>query len=196
MSRRVSLVLRTLAVAVVVVTGASWLAVPAAGQPRGGPLDAILRGVNQILEEVTSSSHGLAEIKREVANIEDAVTPAPGPFLRSSGLFGLPSNAQSVDWMVVNNSSVPQTFTMTVYEAGVGLKTVVPPGPLTFALAPGEVTHNANSVGTVFQIGFYYEMVIESSSTDVLPSAHIWPSHFNEVIPGTLIPPGSWVRLN
>jgi len=83
--------------------------------------------VTRILGEVTNPFHGLAEIKREVAAIKRAVVPAPGPFMRSSGLFGLPSNAKSVDWMVLNDSAVPQTFTMTEYRAGGGPKTVVAP---------------------------------------------------------------------
>jgi hypothetical protein len=29
----------------------------------------------------------------------------------------------------------------------------------------------------------------------VLPSVHVWPSHFNEPVPGTLIPPGSFVQF-
>ena len=186
--------LRIVVVGAIVIASVAWLARPAAGQGPS-PIATVLDYVTRILNEVNSPAHGLAEIKREIRAIENAVVPPPGPFLRSSGLFGLPSNAQSVDWMVVNNSTVPQTFTMTVYQAGVGPKTVVAPGPLTLTLAPGEVTHNANSVGTVFHIGLYYEMVIESLSANVLPSVHVWPSHFNEIIPGTLIPAGSWVRL-
>ena len=194
MARHVPRGFRIAVIGAIVIASVSWLAPPAAGQGPS-PIATVLDLATRILNEITSPSHGLAEIKREVRAIENAVVPPSGPFLRSSGLFGLPSNAQSVDWMVVNNSAVPQTFTMTVYQAGVGPKTVVAPGPLTVTLAPGEVTHNANSVGTVFHVGFYYEMVIQASSANVLPSVHVWPSHFNEIIPGTLIPPGSWVRL-
>ena len=99
--------------------------------------------------------------------------------------------------MVVNNSTTPQTFTITIFDAVVGPKTVVPPGALTFTLAPGETTHNANSVTPTgpFFPGHYYEAVIQSASPNVLPSVHVWEDFGNDVIPGTLIPPGSWVRL-
>jgi len=127
------------------------------------------------------------------------VQPAAGPFTLTSGLFGLPSAAASVDWMVVNNSGSPQSFTVTVYRHGIGIpRAAVAPGPLTLTLASTEVTHNANSVGAgqPFAVGFYYEVVLETHDLDVLPSVHVWPSHFNDPIPGTLIPPGSFVRLH
>ncbi|MEZ4861708.1 MAG: hypothetical protein R3C14_10385 [Caldilineaceae bacterium] len=69
-------------------------------------------------------------------------------YVLSSGLFALPGNAASVDWAVVNNSPHTETFTVTIYQGGVGIqKTVVPPGALTETLEPDYVTHNANSVG-------------------------------------------------
>ena len=160
------------------------------------PLDEVLSMVTALRTEITSPDHGLAEIKREVRIIEGRV--GTGPATLSSGLFGLPDNAQSVDWMAVNNSTSPQTITVTVYRHGIGIpRAAVPPGPLTLTLAPTETTHNANSVGPgePFQVGFNYEVQMQTASPNVLPSVHVWPSHFNDPIPGTLIPPGSWVRL-
>jgi hypothetical protein len=159
----------------------------------GSPFD-------DILALLRDPDFGLAEIKREVRVIEAAVTatpPAPGPFRLSSGLFGLPAAAQSVDWVVVNDSTTPQTITVTVYEAGVGLKTVAPPGPLTFTLAPGEVTHNANSVSFAgpFRPGFYYEVIVNTASSNVVPTVMVWEAHIATVIAGTTISPGSWVQL-
>lgn len=189
----------------------TYLAATTAGAQGGGPIAQIFalltnsrfglaeikREVRVIEGQVTDPNHGLAEIKREVRAIEEKLTPPAGAFKLSSGLFGLPAAAASVDWMVVNNAATSQTFTVTVFKAGVGPKTVVVPGALTFTLAPGEVTHNANSVGSSepFVPGFYYEVVVETSSPSVLPSVHVWQDHVNTVIPGTLIPPGSWVRL-
>ncbi len=94
---------------------------------------------------------------------------------RSSGLFALPENAHSVDWSIVNDSTVPQTFRVTVYKVGVGEKTVVAPGPLTLTEGPNFGTHNANSVGVglPFQRGHYYEVVVESNSRRVLPSVQV-----------------------
>ena len=119
------------------------------------------------------------------------------PMMLSSGLFGLPANAASVDWMVVNDTTVNQIIKVTVYRSGLGGKVVVPPGTITTTIAPWGVTHNANSVGYYkpFKPGFYYEVIIERNHPNVLPSVHVWQDHYNTVIPGTLIPPGCWVKL-
>lgn len=114
----------------------------------------------------------------------------------TSGLFGLPAAANSVDWAVTNSSAVDRTIRVTVYRHGIGIpRAVVAPGALTVTIAPTETTHNANSVGTVFQRGFYYEVVVETNSLKVLPMVTIWEDAGNTNIPGTLIPTGSWVRL-
>lgn len=196
------------------ILAVSLVAFPAVAGGGGSPIEQILalltnstfgleeikREVRAIETEVQSTDHGLAEIKREVRAIETAVTTPPppsGPLRLSSGLFGLPAAAQSVDWTVVNDSTTPQTFTVTVYEAGVGPKTVVAPGPLTLTIAPGEVTHNANSVSFAgpFRPGFYYEIILQTTSPNVLPTATIWEAHVATIIPGTTISPGTWVRL-
>jgi hypothetical protein len=137
----------------------------------------------------------LQQILALLQQIEAKLSPAS--LKLSSGLFGLPAGAASVDWMVVNNSTTTQTITVTVFKAGVGPKTVVPPGSLAFVVPAGEATHNANSVGfdQPFVPGFYYEVVVETADPNVLPSVHVWQDHVNTVIPGTLVPPGTWVRL-
>ena len=116
----------------------------------------------------------------------------------SSGLFLLPQNAASVDWAVVNDSKQPQTFRVTVYKCGVGMvKAETPPGPLTQTIDPNFVTHNANSVGPgdPFQIGFYYEVVVECNNRSLLPSVYVWQDHGATVIPGTTIVPGDFVAI-
>jgi len=116
----------------------------------------------------------------------------------SSGLFGLPFDAKSVDWTVANNSTTPQTFRVTVYKWGIGIsKAEVPPGPLVETLDPGFTTHNANSVGSdqPFSPGFYYEVVVETNSLEVMPSVSVWEDFGNTVIPGTTILPGTFVRI-
>lgn len=199
------LLLSTL-VFLVTLTGLTYAA--PGGNPSGpfGHIINILTNINsgllevkqdiQAIEaEITNPDHGLAEIKNEVRAIEEHLLP---DFLvRSSGLFGLPANAASVDWVIVNNSTVDQTVTVTVYKVGVGAKTVVPPGALDVTIAPGSAFHNANSVGydQPFVPGFYYEVVVEGGNTNALPSVTIWDNNVNQVIPGTLIPPGSWVTL-
>ena len=114
----------------------------------------------------------------------------------SSGLFGLPAAAQSVDWVVLNDATTAQTFTVTVYKSTVvAPKTAI--DTITATIDPGRSFHNANSVGfgEVFPPGFYYEVVLEASSPNVLPTVTIWEAHIATIIPGTTISPGSWVRL-
>jgi hypothetical protein len=116
----------------------------------------------------------------------------------SSGLFGLPGNAASVDWAVINNAAKPQSFRVTVYKAGVDeLKIAVPPGPLAISLEPGKVTHNANSVGNTepFVPGFYYEVVLETNSLFLMPTISVWEDHGGRVIPGATILPGMFIRI-
>ena len=125
------------------------------------------------------------------------VTPVPSfRYKLSSGLFLLPQNAASVDWAVVNDTKVAQTFRVTVYKGGVGVaKIATAPGPLTETLAPDFVTHNANSVGPgqPFQLGLYYEVVVESNDRAVLPTVNVWQDHGGTAIAGTTIGPGDFV---
>jgi hypothetical protein len=132
------------------------------------------------------------------------VARAPAPpvpifkYKLSSGLFVLPQNAASVDWAVVNDTKAPQTFRVTVYKGGVGVaKIATAPGPLTETLAPGFVTHNANSVGPgqPFQMGFYYEVVVEANDRAVLPTVNVWQDHGGTAIAGTTIGPGDFVPI-
>ena len=45
---------------------------------------------------------------------------AADKYVKSSGLFGLPSLAKSVDWVLVNDSPDQATVTVTVYKGPVG----------------------------------------------------------------------------
>ena len=134
------------------------------------------------------------ETPRELAA---AARPACFRHVLTSGLFGLPANAQSVDWMVLNDSPSAQPIRVTVFRAGVGPKTVVAPGPLALTVNSLASTHNANSVGPTqpFVPGFYYEVVLETNDRRVLPSVHVWQDHGNTVIPGTLISPGTFLEV-
>ncbi len=119
-------------------------------------------------------------------------------YVLSSGLFGLPGNAASVDWAVVNNSQSTETFIVTIYQGGVNMQnTVIPPGALKQTLQPGYVTHNANSVGPTdpFVPGFYYEVVVETNSLKVLPTVMVWEDHGGKVIPGTTILPSDFRNI-
>ncbi len=115
----------------------------------------------------------------------------------SSGPFTLPSGGALVDWYVLNDSTTSQNVSVTVFKiATQAAKTPVPPGTLAVTLAPGASTHNANSIGAggPFQAVTYYEVVVESNSPDVLPIVNVLSSN-GATVPGTLIPSGSWVRL-
>lgn len=116
----------------------------------------------------------------------------------SSGLFLVPENAQSLDWVVVNNSPKTQTFRVTVYRGNIGaLKTAVLPGSLEFTLEPGFTMHNPNSVctGCPFEMGFYYEVVVETNNLKVMPTVTVWSDLGAAVIPGTTILPGNFVEI-
>lgn len=147
----------------------------------------------EVLSLLADPDFGLQEIKAGL----DSLAP-PETVSRSTGKFGLPMQAASVDWTVVNNSDTPQTFTVTVYRLRIGMaKVVVSPGPVTVTLEPGFTTHNANSVGSglPFHVGGSYEVVIEGSPR-LTPSADVWQDMGNTVITGTTIPPGAWVRID
>lgn len=132
---------------------------------------------------------------------ETATAKTPEPQFTTkltSGLFSLPANAASVDWMVVNDGSQPTSVTVTVFRYGVNQpKVPVAPGPLTVTVNPGQATHNANSVGVgkPFVPGFYYEVVVESTSSSLHPSVQIWADMGGTAIAGTLLPPGEFIPL-
>jgi hypothetical protein len=117
-------------------------------------------------------------------------------FRLSSGPFGLPAAGRAVDWTVTNSSGEAHTIRVTVYRHSTGApREVVPPGTLTVTLGPFTSTHNANGIGTVFPRGFTYEVVVQTDSRSILPMVTVWEDGGGTVIPGTLIPSGSWVRL-
>jgi hypothetical protein len=136
----------------------------------------------------------LVQVGDAVARVE-ALLKGKSSIKLSSGVFGIPAGAQSVDWVVLNDSTTSQSVKVTVFLVSSSGKTAVAPGALTVNVNAGATSHNANSVGSVFQIGGYYEVVVETVSPNVLPSVNIWSDHGATVIPGTLIPPGVWVEL-
>ncbi|MGY1458746.1 MULTISPECIES: hypothetical protein [unclassified Luteimonas] len=137
----------------------------------------------------------LIEILQELQDVQDRLQPERVTL--SSGVFSLPANARSVDWVLINNDAAPQTVTVTVYRWRIGMgKVEVAPGPITVTIAPGHATHNANSVGTTFSWGGSFEVVVSGGSQKVLPTAMVWEDLGNTVIPGTHIGPGDWVRID
>lgn len=125
----------------------------------------------------------------------------PGKFkhLLTSGPFQLPTAAVSVDWALINDSTTAQEYRVTVFQYSVGpnpVKTVVPPGAITDTLGSGLATHNANSVGPnmPFQLGFYYEVVVECNDLGLLPTVQVWDISAN-TIPGTTITSGDFKEI-
>jgi hypothetical protein len=114
-------------------------------------------------------------------------------------VFGLPSNASVVDWVVLNNSTIDQTLRVTLYLAEFNARKapVDPPGPMTITVEPGVTTGRAFSVGVngELRVGRYYELVAEMDDARLLPSVQVWDTQGATVIPGTLIPPGAFVEL-
>ena len=116
---------------------------------------------------------------------------------RSSGLFGIPANAKSVDWAIVNNRADARKVRVTVFKCPIGSpKVPVAPGPLVVTIPGRSTTHNANSVGAdkPFVPGFYYEVVVEDNDAIVHPTVEIWQDFGNTVIPGTRIGPNGFVQ--
>jgi hypothetical protein len=111
----------------------------------------------------------------------------------SSGPFLVTPTAASVDWAVVNNDHEAANVRVTVYKLDLsGPKVAIAPGPVTFNLAPDRTFHNANA----FDVGFYYEVVVESTSDKVCPAVEQWSNTAGAFIPGTLIPAGEFVKIS
>ena len=150
------------------------------------------------LASLTISALSGGQERQLTPRVKLAAVNAPGvyAYALSSGPFSLPAGAQSVDWVVLNDSAGSQTVRVTVYKCGLGTaKTAVAPGAIETALAAGTTTHNANSVGTVFSMGFIYEVVVETNDKRTLPCVVIWQDHGGTAIPGTLIPAGSFINI-
>ena len=115
----------------------------------------------------------------------------------TSGPFFVAPTAVSVDWVLLNNDTVPVNVHVTVYNWILGEpKVVVAPGPFTLTLPPGQALHNANSVGSVFHLGFIYEVVVEATSDRVHPNVNQWSCMGADCfIPGSLIPAGDFVEI-
>jgi hypothetical protein len=108
-----------------------------------------------------------------------------------TGPFLLPANTHSLDWAVLNNDPAAQTIRVTVFRCPIGgVKTPEPPGPLQVTLAPGELTHNANS----YIVGFYYEIQVECNSRLVFPYVSAWPPAGADPLPGSVVKSAEFIR--
>jgi hypothetical protein len=115
----------------------------------------------------------------------------------SSGVFGLPSGAVAVDWMLINNTDSRQDFRVTVFECPTGAtKSPASPGPLELSVGPRKTTHNANDVGPGQPFsGLPIEVVFQLNDLKVLPTVEVWSDQSGTVIPGTRIGPRDFSRL-
>jgi hypothetical protein len=116
----------------------------------------------------------------------------------TSGPFTVAPSAATVDWMVTNNDSVPVDIRVTIYHLFYGSpKVSCCPFPLEMTLNPGYTTHNAGAVGSVFDAGNNYEVVIEATSILVHPNVNQWSTSSGlGYIPETLIPSGDFVTFS
>ena len=161
------------------------LAIPAASAPPGptSPTGQILAAIERVAVDV-----------RAIADILSV--PTVGTRRLSSGPFNLPEDGAAVDWVMLNTGSSPADVTVTVYRYGIGIpRTIVAPGAVTMTIDPLSAVHNANDIPSTFEHGYYYEVVVETDSAAVRPGVHVWKDDVARVIPGTLIPSGSWTRL-
>jgi hypothetical protein len=134
------------------------------------------------------------------AGLRAQQSEAPTRFavLLTSGVFGLPAEARSVDWAVLNNSPDSQRVRVTVYRvSSAGPKTTVWPGVLTFVVQPGRLFHSGNTVGPTapYAPGMTYEVVVELNDRRVLPTVTVWSDAANTVIAGTRLGPRDFVEL-
>ena len=143
-----------------------------------------------LMVTLTVCALALLDIPQATAQIIYTTKMTSGPFL-------IAPTAESVDWQVVNNDTEPVDICVTVYQLNIGAaKTEVGPGPLCLNLLPGYTTHNANSVGTLFQLGFIYEVVVEATSDNVQSNVNQWAGNVgSQFIPGTLIPAGDFINI-
>jgi hypothetical protein len=110
----------------------------------------------------------------------------------TTGPFLLPQNAAALDWVLLNKDATPQQVRVTVFRCATGVtKAPVTPGPLLFTVGPGQTLHNANAYPT----GFAYEIRVECNSQLLFPYVSVWPGSVGEIIPGTGISSGTFIRL-
>ena len=123
-----------------------------------------------------------------------AQTPAPPVFtsVLASGPFGLPAEARSVDWSLVNEAPDTQVVRVTIWQLNLlGPKSKSSSGAVVLRLAPGGTIHDANPVGPSrsFRAGTYYEVIVEVRDRRVLPAVEIWSDNQGTAIAGTRIGP-------
>lgn len=119
-------------------------------------------------------------------------------FELSSGAFRLPTAAQSVDWLVLNDTDSEQHVRVTVFGAAVGQrKYELPPGPREIDLLPRTLAHKANHVGSGHSLepGIPVEVVIECNDLRVLPTVEVWEDHGSTIMPGTRIGSRDFIRI-
>ncbi|HET6725167.1 MAG TPA: hypothetical protein VFH85_04095 [Gammaproteobacteria bacterium] len=163
-------------------------------------LAAIGGTVNATNAAVTDPDSGLAAIQNGIDAIQSKLhVQSPGTLTLSSGPFDIPAeNDGAVEWSVINDSDTVQTISVSVYKYGVNTtRELLGPGTITTTLLPGASFHNANSIGDnkLFSTGAAYEVVVNTSSPNVLPMVTVWAPNSNASVPGTTIPAGDWVKL-
>jgi len=114
--------------------------------------------------------------------------------MRTSTLLALtiPSGTASLNWNVLNDDSTTQTVRVTIYICYIlSPKTIWTPGiTIESTLAPGEATHNVNNAFGLSP----YEIVVETNSKLVFPSAEAWLSNVGIAIPGSQITSADFIR--
>jgi len=120
----------------------------------------------------------------------------------TSGPFLVVPGAKSVDWIVISNETEPVDVAVTVYRYSYdgSVREPVPNFTIPFTLLPGQVTHNANSVGfpgeAPYQEGNTLEVVIEATAGNVHAMVNQWSCNGSTcVMPETVIPAGDFITI-
>jgi hypothetical protein len=125
-------------------------------------------------------------------------TPADFRLTLSTGAFGVPGDAQTMDWVFLNDAPDTQVVQITLWRLNTDApKAQLPPGTLTLRVPPGQVVHHPTMVGPggAFPPGYYFEVVISLNDRRVLPSVEIWSDRLTHTYPGARIGPRDFIEL-
>jgi hypothetical protein len=122
----------------------------------------------------------------------------------TTGIFGIADGAYAVAWTLLNDSDVEQAYRVTAYNCPIySPKRVVPPGSIEGAILPSVPSYYAYGLGDPNPFGgvpaldgLPVEVVVEVNDPRMLPTVEMWSSGTTEVLAGTRIGPGQFVRLS
>lgn len=127
-----------------------------------------------------------------------AASPPSFRILLSTGPFGLPPEAQSVDWIVLNDAPDTQMVQITAWRLNADApKAKLDAGTLTIRIPPGGIMRSPNSINSTaaFYPGYFYELTVAINDRRVLPTVELSSDRRAHVLPGTRIGPTDFFEL-